>query len=228
MDDDNNDNVKMGGRCEERSIYGASLKRKRIDFVPATSTTNVEEAQKPFRNLGDQYLSIVLKEGGSSTVARSGRFETSNTKRSLKLRSATVCDICNQPIEASEDSKAAPLECHDLSLAHQVCLQHSYPPSHLDRNRQGLKYLSSYGWDPDRRVGLGAAGEGIRAPVKVKVKKDTVGLGMKVPEGKQVIAPVSLDAGKVRKREELERRRGKRLQEMFYRNDDVEKYLGHD
>lgn len=35
-----------------------------------------------------------------------------------------------------------------------------------------------------------------------------------------------LDAGKVRKMYEKDKRHGERLREMFYRNDDVERYLG--
>lgn len=35
-----------------------------------------------------------------------------------------------------------------------------------------------------------------------------------------------LNAKEVRKREEEGKKKGERLREMFYRNDDVEKYLG--
>lgn len=35
-----------------------------------------------------------------------------------------------------------------------------------------------------------------------------------------------LDAGGVRKEVERDKRRGERLREMFYRNEDVERYLG--
>ncbi len=35
-----------------------------------------------------------------------------------------------------------------------------------------------------------------------------------------------LDAGKVRKMHEHDRKKSERLREMFYRNDDVERYLG--
>jgi hypothetical protein len=35
-----------------------------------------------------------------------------------------------------------------------------------------------------------------------------------------------LDAGKIRKLHEKDKRKGEMLREMFYRNDDVERYLG--
>ena len=35
-----------------------------------------------------------------------------------------------------------------------------------------------------------------------------------------------LDAGKVRKLHEKDKKKGEKLREMFYRNDDVERYLG--
>ena len=97
----------------------------------------------------------------------------------------------------------------------------------MDRSRQGFKYLSSYGWDPDSRQGLGATGKGIRAPIKAKVKNDTVGLGAKTKEAaKPLDAKVErLDAKQVRKKDMEDRRKRERLQEIFYRNDDVEKYL---
>ena len=110
-----------------------------------------------------------------------------------------------------------------------VCLTHSYPPSHLDRSRQGLKYLSSYGWDPDSRQGLGITGEGIRAPIKAKFKNDTVGLGVRIKGYKKAPRTTAVerkDAKQVRRMDMKERRTRERLQEMFYGSDDVEKYLG--
>lgn len=93
-----------------------------------------------------------------------------------------------------------------------------------------MKYLTSYGWDPDSRLGLGAKGEGILAPVKAKVKSDTVGLGVVFPKGvdkrKMEKKVEKLDAKRVRKMEEEGKKRRERLQELFYRNDDLERYLG--
>ena len=63
-----------------------------------------------------------------------------------------------------------------------------------------------------------------------KAKNNTVGLGINVgkQKGKRVMEKrvEKLDAKKVRKMEEVGRRKGERLKEMFYRNEDVERYLG--
>lgn len=126
-----------------------------------------------------------------------------------------------------------------------------------------MRYLSSYGWDPDSRLGLGATGrEGIREPVRTRPKNDTVGLGMnldrsgsddendernendvKVSEKskerkrkaqasmrKKLATTTSqiprLDAKRTRLAELADRRRREKMQEMFYRSDDILRYLG--
>jgi hypothetical protein len=152
-----------------------------------------------------------------------------------------LCAICSLPFSDSEtaarpkpldpsDSRIAPKSRpHEASLAHQVCLAHSHPPSHLDRTRKGLAYLSTYGWDPDSRLGLGSEGQGIQFPIKTKAKDDKLGIGVVLPkpgEMKRKEKVVKLDAGKVRKVQERDKRKRERLQEMFYRSEDVERYLG--
>jgi hypothetical protein len=74
-----------------------------------------------------------------------------------------------------------PRDAHAASLAHQVCLAHSHPPSHLDRTRMGLLHLRARGWDPDARQGLGPEGRGIAYPVKAVAKGDRLGVGMASP-----------------------------------------------
>lgn len=89
--------------------------------------------------------------------------------------------------------------------------------------------MSSYGWDPDSRQGLGAKGEGIRAPIKGKVKNDTSGLGIDgrgVGTGqKQKTPPVRLNAKQVRQQEADRKKREARLRDAFY-GKDLEEYLG--
>ena len=159
-----------------------------------------------------------------------------------------VCEICNLPpldkellVPFQEDDSSSCMtgtldqrlppkpRPHEASLVHQVCLTHSHPPSHLDRNRKGLAYLSSYGWDPDSRLGLGASGQGIQYPIKTKPKDDKLGIGVVLPkeaDRRRKEKTEKLDAGKVRKLNEKDRKKAERLREMFYRNDDVERYLG--
>jgi hypothetical protein len=126
---------------------------------------------------------------------------------------------------------------HESSIAHQVCLEHSHPPSHLDKDHVGLRYLKGYGWDPDNRKGLGARQEGIRIPVKAKEKNDTVGLreqndeeDEKAPRrraAKKEDPMIRLDAGKVRKQELQAKKRAEKLRATFY-GPDLKQYLGPD
>lgn len=218
---------------EVQRMFGAGIKRKRIDFVPAggASTESTRQPNPPTLT-GDKYLSIVLKNGASSSEFNTSNTQAPNASESLSHHQlepkGAVCEICRLPIKASDDASTTSSEPHEASIAHQVCLQHSRPPSHLNRDRQGLKYLSSYGWDPDSGLGLGATGEGIRVPIKVKVKNDTVGLGVELRETKK--GPEKnvelLDAKKVRKKNLEDRKKREKLQQMFYGNDDVERYLG--
>lgn len=73
-------------------------------------------------------------------------------------------------------------------------------------------------------------GSGIRDPVKGKIKNDTAGLGVeKAKTGKRVVGEgkgEKLDAKKLRRREEEGRRKRERLRELFYRSEDLERYLG--
>ena len=216
--------------CEVQRLFGAGIKRKRVDFVPAgTLSTAVPEETNPPTFTGDQYLSLVLKNGSPSKSHSQTDIKVSDglegPSQERRGSKGVICEICNLPLQDSDNATTTP---HEASIAHQVCLKHSYPPSHLDRERQGLKYLSSYGWDPDSRLGLGATGEGIRVPIKAKVKNNTVGLGVELKEPKDLPQEKveKLDAKKVRKKELEDRRKGEKLRQIFYGNDDVEKYLG--
>jgi hypothetical protein len=59
------------------------------------------------------------------------------------------------------------------------------------------------------------------------VKDDKMGLGLVLPEKvmKKEVRD-KLDAGKVRKLEEKDRRKREKLQELFYRSEDLDRYLG--
>ena len=212
------------------TVFGAGIKRKRIDFIPATDGAKSNGHQGP-RRIGEKYLSIVLKDRSSQHDGRVDKdsepvIAHETPTESSCLDGEALCEICKMPIIV-EKPEAVATTPHDLSLAHQVCVQHSFPPSHLDRNRQGLKYLSSYGWDVDSRKGLGASGEGRRAPVRATVKNNTVGLGMEIPHGQKRVERIQLlDAGKVRKLDDQEKQRRIKLHEMFYQSEDIERYLG--
>jgi hypothetical protein len=92
----------------------------------------------------------------------------------------------------------------------------------------GLAYLSTHGWDPDARRGLGAAQQGITFPVKAKAKDDKLGIGIEVPRG---LPPPKkkerlLDAKKVRKMALDEKKRAARIRQELFGDGKLEKYLG--
>lgn len=222
---------------QDQRVFGAGLKRKRIQFVPAAPlTTPLPAPQLPAtKNAGQRYLSIVLGEADTRTEGKADQEVISQSTTSTEVVSLPEaakdahCEICNLPITSITDIATGESKPHETSLVHQVCLEHSHPPSHLDRTRTGLKYLSSCGWDPDSRLGLGAKGEGVRVPLKAKVKNDTVGLGVSraMSKGQAVAKKVErLDAKGVRRKELEGKKRGERLQQMFYGREDVEKHLG--
>jgi hypothetical protein len=223
---------------QDQRVFGAGIKRKRVHFVPATTSSSTPAtppaAPAQTSSVGDRYLSIVLSrtstedersasEPPPTTSSEDGALDT------FAPSSSSICGICSLPLPSTSDSTTRP---HEASLAHQVCLTHSHPPSHIDRWRVGLRYLKSQGWDPDSRLGLGAAGQGIQYPIKPKVKDDKLGIGVVIPKEmdgrkkERLDKREKLDAGRVRKLDDRDRKRREKLQEMFYRSEDVERYLG--
>ncbi|KAL2003524.1 hypothetical protein VTN02DRAFT_3509 [Thermoascus thermophilus] len=246
---------------QDQRVFSAGIRRKRVPFVPSSETllttgdvvktkTEPEAEKKTGPSAASKYLSIVLpreaeraeSSSGAAASARAratasspstqdrGEEEEDGDKKDVTTATTSgLCDICNLPLDRDPDRP------HEASIAHQVCLTHSHPPSHLDRTRPGLRYLASYGWDPDSRLGLGAPGrEGIREPLKAQIKEDTAGLGVPEEERKkrkkgQAVKEArveKLNAKQVRQREMEAKKRGEKLREMFYRSEDVQKYLG--
>ena len=220
----------------DQRFFGAGLKRSRVRFVPSTSTEATVQSlpATPSESASDRYLSIVF--GNAAAAERSSSVppntspiqkgcidEDSSTGRSKEEESSDTCDICGRQITSSDTAVA-----HESSIARQICLKHSYPPSHLDRRRQGLAVLESQGWDPDSRTGLGIEGQGILHPIKAKENPGKAGLGMKLKDlkAKSAEKPVKLDAGKVRLMETDGKKRAAKLRSDLYRSEDMEKYLG--
>ncbi|KAL2006294.1 hypothetical protein VTN00DRAFT_9948 [Thermoascus crustaceus] len=238
----------------DQRVFSAGIRRKRVPFVPSSETllttgdvvkTKTEPEKKPGPNAASKYLSIVLPEeaervessseaAATASLSHADQGEHGDKKDVTSTSTATpgLCDVCNLPLDRNPDDGSTDRP-HEASIAHQVCLTHSHPPSHLDRTRPGLRYLASYGWDPDSRLGLGAPGrEGIREPLKARIKEDTAGLGVPEEEKKKKGRAVKearvekLNAKQVRQREMEAKKRGEKLREMFYRSEDVQKYLG--
>ncbi|KAI4870107.1 hypothetical protein F4820DRAFT_405110 [Hypoxylon rubiginosum] len=208
---------------QDKRPFGSGLKRKRVVFVPASDgnlkTTEENTTAKPSQSVSDLYLSIVMPK------------ETQSADEAKATTTPQICEICQLPVDKSEESVDKPRSGsrpHEASIAHQVCMEHSHPPSALDRSRMGLTILQTQGWDPDSRKGLGVEQQGMQYPIKVKPKNDTLGIGVKVPKNLPVKKEKvqTYDAKKIRKMVEEDKKRHERLRRQFYGNSDVEKYLG--
>ncbi|KAH8912597.1 hypothetical protein BR93DRAFT_86821 [Coniochaeta sp. PMI_546] len=217
-DDDTVDDIPL----HRKRPFGSGLKRKPIAFVPAQDgdLTSTFQRSGPDPSVADLYLSLVLPQEASKHASKKEE----------------ICEVCKLPLTSNPDDgnedttevAVYPRKHHESSLAHQVCLTHSHPPSALDRSRVGLNILESHGWDPDARAGLGAEQQGIQFPLKAKPKDDKIGIGVVVPKDvpKKKEKPQNLDAGKVRKMAQRDKKRAEQLRRQFFGNPDLEKYLG--
>lgn len=219
--------------------FGSGLRRNEIKFVPASNEdatiTEKINSKSSGQNVRDFYLNMVLKK-----TTPDGASSTETDKDPEETTSIEVCEVCKMPLtsvntaksgESSNQPSSAKTSHHEASIVHQVCLAHSHPPSALDRNRMGLSVLEAAGWDPDARTGLGAAGQGVQYPIKVKPKEDRLGVGVVVPKDFQVRKPKvekpkMLDAKKVRKMAADDRKKTDKLQQQIFGKVDLEKYLG--
>lgn len=267
MDDEEQEEYNVP--LQDQRVWGAGIKRKKITFVPAGSTSTIDPTpQSNSDSAASKYLAIVLKsQPAKSTIPEAvtpQEKQDSLTTRVLDKHNPTdtadassICSICKAPLQerpnigSEEVSKSQgeelistqqKLSRHESSIAHQLCLAHVHPPSALDRSRQGARYLSAYGWDPDARLGLGAQGEGILAPVKGRVKNDTMGIGLEPksasrsnvdaqsqrPHARGQGKDFKMDAGQVRKRSAEDKKKAERLRAMIYGDDKLRQYLGHD
>ncbi|KAI0447609.1 hypothetical protein F4803DRAFT_498775 [Xylaria telfairii] len=223
-DNDEGDEVPL----QYKRPFGSGLKRKQVVFVAASSSDlnsigeRKPKTSEPSKSVSDIYLSIVLPKETKEAVSVDG----ATTGR------ADICDICRLPMNANAGivgDREASSRPHEASIAHQVCISHSHPPSAVDRSRMGLGVLQAQGWDPDARTGLGALEQGISFPIKGKPKNDTLGLGVKVPKDMAVKTkekPKMLNAKKVRKMAAEDKKRHEKLRHQFYGNSEVERYLG--
>lgn len=200
-----------------------SSQRRHINFVKASSepaTPSISSNNNP--GIGDKYLALVLS---SAPTSQQG-------SRPDSASSPTLCSVCNLPLDDASTLK------HDTSIAHQVCLAHTHPPSALDRRRKGLVYMQGHGWDPDERKGLGSEGrEGLLFPIQPQLKADRAGIGKADEEERKdnrrnrevkKEKEKKLNAKEMRKGAVQDRKKRKILEKMFYMDDEVLKYLGED
>ncbi|KAI2624176.1 hypothetical protein GGR54DRAFT_595331 [Hypoxylon sp. NC1633] len=213
---------------QHKQPFGSGLKRKRVVFVPASSgnlnTTEENVSAKPSQSVADLYLSIVLPQEKESS-------QSASPASSSSINTPQICEICQLPVQKGSEASGKTKDSarpHEASIAHQVCLSHSHPPSAVDRSRLGLSVLQSQGWDPDSRKGLGIEQQGMQYPIKVKQKNDTLGIGVRVPKdlpAKKEKAQ-TFDAKKMRKMALEDKKKREKLRRQFYGNPDVERYLG--
>jgi hypothetical protein len=199
----------------QQHAYGRGLWKNPITFVsaapavapPGTSTANGT-------TMAEKYLAIIFPNGQPQP----------------NPEAYPLCGICGDPVKETDQ------RTHYLSPAHQAALPRAPIPSAIDRTRMGLKYMEKHGYDVDARLGLGASGQGMLFPLVPKEKRDKLGLGIDKKEHTKrrnlggasayEVKHGKLDAGKVRKLAQVEKKKHARLQRMFYGNDEVEKYLG--
>jgi hypothetical protein len=228
-EEDDGDDVPL----QHKRPFGAGLKRKKVEFVKASSPTLATTAETARSEMGKavsaSYLSLVLPEKpGPQRSSMVGDIpETVVSSEQVR-----ICNVCNLPVNTRRGSQEdnSKKEIHEASIAHQVCLTHSHPPSAIDRGRMGLAYLQSRGWDPDSRQGLGIERQGIQFPIKVKPKDDKLGLGLVIPKESRTKVekkkPQSVDAKQRRQQVERDRQKTEKLRQLFYGNEDVDRYLG--
>ena len=221
--DDYDDDVPL----HHKKAFGAGIKRQRVEFVRARDPDEDAVGTIAKANngaaIGDLYASLVLMKPTADSNSESKEPSTTATPTHKDdTDEYPICPVCDLPITTTAAK-------HSASLAHQVSLEHSHPPSHLDRTRMGLRALESHGWDPDSRRGLGLEGEGMRFPVKLSAKEDTLGIGATIPEVKveeKKPKPLPMMNKREIKQERVrERKRAERLQAELYGRVDVEAYL---
>ncbi|KAH7312434.1 hypothetical protein B0I35DRAFT_436991 [Stachybotrys elegans] len=216
-----------------KQAFGAGLKRKKVEFVRAQDTSDstveaIRERDSAKGALaGDLYASIVLGNRGTKEEASDDAKTQDQAKTETKAETPdpVVCAVCSLPITTS-------VREHEASLAHQVSVTHSHPPSALDRSRMGLRALTAQGWDPDARIGLGREGEGMRFPIKVAPKEDTLGIGAVMGPARDPKEapppPKQLSARERKAREVREREKDQKLRGEIFGSVDVERYLRGD
>ncbi|KAM3505576.1 hypothetical protein MY11210_007913 [Beauveria gryllotalpidicola] len=243
-DDDEQDEIPL----HHKRPFGAGLKRKRVEFVraqdPDDYVSTLPSTRPASSVVGDLYASIVLSSSSTAKSAdkpdisaeKARADSTTTTTTTTEAAAAprpepTLCSTCSLPITTT-------VAAHEASLAHQVSVAHSHPPSALDRSRMGLRALASQGWDPDARVGLGrVGGEGTRYPIKAVAKEDVLGVGATVPEKTEAEKRADEEAREARRqltakerkaRAAGERQRAARFQAEIYGRQDLDKYLRGD
>ncbi|KIH90307.1 hypothetical protein SPBR_00971 [Sporothrix brasiliensis 5110] len=217
--------------------FGTGLHRQRVAFVRAGEAPQTKGSGPtgalPGGAVSDLYLSIVIgqtekREGSAESVAKADEASTT-------APTTPACDVCRLPLTTPSSAAA---HHHESCLVHQVALDHSKPPSSLNRGRLGLAIMSAQGWDPDSGRGLGADQQGMPYPIEAKLRPERQALGNgPAPSSSESRSRSSGSAAsaptrnrkhtrkQLRAMEEDRRRRYDRLREQIMGNKDLDKYL---
>lgn len=206
----------------DQRVFGAGIKRKKVNFVPENGEVSTPTASE---SPASRYLSIVFKNKPIPDPK----------PESIQEESSLICTKCGHVLHEEESQGETDNQCqHDyFDLAAKT-------PSHIDRTRLGHRLLTTQGWNPDLRKGLGRNAEGIAIPVKAVPKNDTAGLGLMTdldednkPERKKrkvfevnEIPLVKQNAKQAREHAERDVKRTAKLRETFYGSIEHEKLLG--
>lgn len=225
--------------------FGTGLHRQRVAFVRAGEAPPAKGSPPagslPGGDVSDLYLSIVMGEAKKTETTTQKTIEKTveAVVETATTSSTPACDICSLPLTTASSAAA---HHHETCLVHQVALDHSKPPSALDRGRFGLTIMSAQGWDPDSGRGLGADQQGMAYPIEAKLRPDRQALGSqpatttssssssKRPSGTSASTPApsrnrQYSRKQLRHIEEDRRRRHDRLREQIMGNKDLDKYL---
>lgn len=207
----------------DQRYFGAGLKRQRVHFVSSTTPDTETPLGSAQTSAANKYLAIVLGEH-QGQLHQEGSLLDANLiddgTGADDIPSSALCGVCHKPL--TNDTCNVD---HTSSIVHQICLEHAYPPSHLDRDRKGLAVLQSKGWNPDSRQGLGKLEEGRLYPVKANPNQHRAGIGAKFEQTRPIVKPVKLDARSVRKVEKDARLQRQKLQSAFYQSEELDRYL---
>ncbi|CAK7263086.1 hypothetical protein SEPCBS57363_000389 [Sporothrix epigloea] len=215
--------------------FGTGLHRKRVAFVkageaPATKRTPADSLSGGA--VSNLYLSIVMGQAKElkelkKTVTPNPTVDESADEPADETAD---CQVCRLPLTTTASAAA---HRHETCLVHQVSLDHSKPPSALDRNRFGLAIMSAHGWDPDSGRGLGVNQQGMPYPVEARLRPERQALGDTTSvNGIKGHSSPRRPAHKrnhtrkqLRAMEEDRRRRHDRLREQIMGSRDLDKYL---
>ncbi|KAI9298150.1 G-patch-domain-containing protein [Neoconidiobolus thromboides FSU 785] len=136
--------------------------------------------------------------------------ETKKQKELDKIEKI-ICKVCNILVEKDYYTK------HIVGIAHNLKMESIKAPKNLfiRANNIGYKLLKKNGWKYDK--GLGANEQGIREPIKPKIKKDRLGIGAGKSKNEVLKPKINrLTQREVVKAEEMERM--KRIRILNYLN----------